>query len=31
MHALDRDEEVYYDCLVKHFDRHLRALGLEPA
>lgn len=28
--ALDTSEEVYYDLLQKHFDKHLSTLGLTP-
>ena len=28
--ALDRDEDVYYDFLEKHFTKHLLTLGLTP-
>ena len=28
--TLDAHEDVYYACLLKHFNRHLDALGLDP-
>ncbi|MBT3380419.1 MAG: hypothetical protein HN742_10165 [Lentisphaerae bacterium] len=28
--TLDEHEDVYYACLLKHFNRHLDALGLTP-